>query len=316
MTCSISSTERPSLAYPPPPLGYYDAQTIPEIAHSRSNDSSNADTAPTVKLGPAIPELANPTTLASSHVGVLDPSYTPTVTGLVDQGMCVRALQGIKDACDALLAPEATQQKLLEAASMIAKHTTGLCNACKAARTQVTDPATQEQLGNYAKSVATTTKALVPDIKSLVKSLTDADRDKCATKSKPLIEAVQSLVAYVSSTTFTTLTDDALSPAAAGLGDDSTVTSSEQSVVADNKAITKEEHSIEMAPVISAAPAQQTQEMASVPFDSDAAQREITTSDLALSNLEAMASDALRTAMDTATAMERMIALPMYSALI
>eukprot|EP01137_Pigoraptor_chileana_P018402 Opistho-2@77812 len=178
------------------------AQAIAQInSHSRAGDGDKIGESVT-DASAAVTALTEAAAQAAYLVGVSDPYSTPAVPGLVDQNMFARALQGITDACDALLTPDATQQKILTSATVIAKHTSALCNACKAASTKTTNPVAKQQFVNFAKNVASTTAALVTDIKSLAGSLTDDNRAKCATTTKPLIEAVQSLVTYASSPEF------------------------------------------------------------------------------------------------------------------
>lgn len=60
-----------------------------------------------------------------------DPSSIAGRPGLVDQAQFARAQQAIQQGCAALSSPASPQKQVLEAATVIAKHTSALCNSCR-----------------------------------------------------------------------------------------------------------------------------------------------------------------------------------------
>lgn len=60
-----------------------------------------------------------------------DPSSTAGRPGLVDQAQFARAQQAIQQGCAALASSGSPQKQILEAATIIAKHTSALCNSCR-----------------------------------------------------------------------------------------------------------------------------------------------------------------------------------------
>lgn len=56
-------------------------------------------------------------------------------------------------------------QQVLGAATSVAKHTSALCNACKAASAKTNNPAAKRQFVQSAKDVANSTASLVKNIK-------------------------------------------------------------------------------------------------------------------------------------------------------
>ena len=56
-------------------------------------------------------------------------------------------------------------QQVLGAATSVAKHTSALCNACKAASAKTNNPAAKRQFVQAAKDVANNTANLVKNIK-------------------------------------------------------------------------------------------------------------------------------------------------------
>lgn len=102
---------------------------------------------------------------AAYLVAVADPSSVAGRPGLIDQAQFINSKQEILDACQSLLNPEATQQQVLGAATSVAKHTSALCNACKAASAKTNNPAAKRQFVQAAKDVANNTANLVKNIK-------------------------------------------------------------------------------------------------------------------------------------------------------
>ena len=119
-----------------------------------------------------------------------DPSSVSGKRGLVDQAQFLRAAQAIKQACAILCNPASGQQQILTSATVIAKHTSALCNSCRVASSKTSNPVAKKQFVQSAKDVANATATLVKEIKSLDPKYTDGNRQRCADATKPLLEAV------------------------------------------------------------------------------------------------------------------------------
>ena len=98
-------------------------------------------------------------------MGISDPTSIAGVAGVVDTTAIAQAHQAIKDGCETLLSPNSTQQQLLSAATVVAKHTSALCSACKVASSKTTNAVAKKHFVAAAKDVATRTAKLVHGIK-------------------------------------------------------------------------------------------------------------------------------------------------------
>ena len=114
-------------------------------------------------------------------VGIADPTSSSATPGIVDQSQFARANQAISMACQSLLNPNSSQQQVmgvvkgvavtscdpqvLSAATVIAKHTSVLCNACKLASGKTSNPVAKKHFVQAAKDVANSTANLVKNIK-------------------------------------------------------------------------------------------------------------------------------------------------------
>ena len=92
--------------------------------------------------------------------------------------------------------------QVLAAATVIAKHTSVLCNACKVASSKTSNPVAKKHFVQAAKEVANSTAGLVKNIKALAGDLSEANRQACAETTRPLIEAVEALTTFASSPQF------------------------------------------------------------------------------------------------------------------
>merc|ERR1719410_132937 len=117
-------------------------------------------------------------------------------------GLIEAASQAIKLACQTLTVQNSTQQQILSAATVIAKHTTSLCNACRLASSKTTNPVAKRHFVQSAKDVANATAVLVKEIKKLDSNYCDENRAACAASTRPLIEAVDNLCQFASSPEF------------------------------------------------------------------------------------------------------------------
>lgn len=160
-------------------------------------------------FGVAVKEVANAivglieaASQATYLVGVSDPTSVAGKRGLVDQTQFMRAGQAIKLACSTLTQSNSSQQQILSAATVIAKHTSALCNACRLASSKTNNPAAKRHFVQSAKDVANATAILVKEIKRLDSNYTDENRQSTANSTRPLIEAVDNLCQFASSPEF------------------------------------------------------------------------------------------------------------------
>merc|ERR1719471_226494 len=161
------------------------------------------------EFGVAVKEVANAivglieaASQATYLVGVSDPTSIAGKRGLVDQTQFMRAGQSIKIACSTLTQSNSSQQEILSAATVIAKHTSSLCNACRLASSKTNNPVAKRHFVQSAKDVANATAILVKEIKRLDSNYTDENRAATAASTKPLIEAVDNLCQFASSPEF------------------------------------------------------------------------------------------------------------------
>ncbi|XP_037077227.1 LOW QUALITY PROTEIN: talin-2-like [Pollicipes pollicipes] len=139
---------------------------------------------------------------ASYLIGVSDPTSVAGRPGLVDQSQFGRARDAIQQACQALTDRTSSQQQVLSAATQIAKHTSALCTSCRVASGKSTNPVAKRHFVQAAKDVANATAALVKEIKALDQDYSDANRQRCAQATRPLIEAVDNLCSFANSPEF------------------------------------------------------------------------------------------------------------------
>merc|ERR1719150_1439225 len=154
------------------------------------------------EVASAIVGLIEAASQATYLVGVSDPTSVAGKRGLVDQSNFMRASQAIKLACQTLTVQNSTQQQILSAATVIAKHTSSLCNACRLASSKTTNPVAKRHFVQSAKDVANATAILVKEIKRLDSNYTDENRLSTANSTRPLIEAVDNLCQFASSPEF------------------------------------------------------------------------------------------------------------------
>merc|ERR1719427_2136267 len=160
-------------------------------------------------FGVAVKEVANAivglieaASQATYLVGISDPTSIAGKRGLVDQTQFMRAGQAIKLACSTLTQSNSSQQQILSAATVIAKHTSSLCNACRLASSKTNNPVAKRHFVQSAKDVANATAILVKEIKRLDSNYTDENRLSTANSTRPLIEAVDNLCQFASSPEF------------------------------------------------------------------------------------------------------------------
>ncbi|XP_058680237.1 talin-1 [Ammospiza caudacuta] len=142
---------------------------------------------------------------AAYLVGVSDPNSQAGQQGLVDPTQFARANQAIQMACQNLVDPACTQSQVLSAATIMAKHTSALCNTCRLASSRTANPVAKRQFVQSAKEVANSTANLVKTIKALDGEFNEENRERCRAATAPLIEAVDNLTAFASNPEFATV---------------------------------------------------------------------------------------------------------------
>ncbi|XP_006789386.1 talin-2 isoform X4 [Neolamprologus brichardi] len=142
---------------------------------------------------------------ASYLVGVSDPSSQSGHEGLVDPIQFARAHQAIQMACQNLVDPASSPSQVLSAATIVAKHTSALCNACRLASSKTSNPVARRQFVQSAKEVANTTANLVKTIKALDGDFSEENRNRCRVATAPLLEAVENLTTFANNPDFASI---------------------------------------------------------------------------------------------------------------
>ncbi|XP_050558739.1 talin-1 [Spodoptera frugiperda] len=153
----------------------------------------------------AVQGLVECTAQAAYLVAVSDETSVAGRPGLVDQAQFARAAVAIDQACRALCDSSSNQQQVLSAATVIAKHTSALCNACRVASGRTADAGDKRHFVQAAKDVANSTAALVKEIKALDTDYSEANRSRCAAATGPLQDAVRSLCQFADSPEFASI---------------------------------------------------------------------------------------------------------------
>nr|XP_019934930.1 PREDICTED: talin-2 isoform X6 [Paralichthys olivaceus] len=150
---------------------------------------------------------------ASYLVGVSDPNSQSGHEGLVDPIQFARAHQAIQMACQNLVDPTSSPSQVLSAATIVAKHTSALCNACRLASSKTSNPVARRQFVQSAKEVANTTANLVKTIKvnsptdqnGLDGDFSEENRNRCRVATTPLLEAVENLSTFANNPEFASI---------------------------------------------------------------------------------------------------------------
>ncbi|XP_041983955.1 talin-1 isoform X9 [Aricia agestis] len=144
----------------------------------------------------AVQGLVECTAQAAYLVAVSDETSVAGRPGLVDQAQFARAALAIEQACAVFCDGNADLQQVLGAATVLAKHTSALCNACRVASGRSVEPQSKRHFVEAAKDVANCTAALVKEIKALDANYCEENKKRCAAATGPLAEAVRSLVQF------------------------------------------------------------------------------------------------------------------------
>ncbi|XP_024894512.1 talin-2 [Pteropus alecto] len=195
-------------------LSYFDCiESVMEnskvLGESMAGISQNAKTGDLPAFGEcvgiaskALCGLTEAAAQAAYLVGISDPNSQAGHQGLVDPIQFARANQAIQMACQNLVDPDSSPSQVLSAATIVAKHTSALCNACRIASSKTANPVAKRHFVQSAKEVANSTANLVKTIKALDGDFSEDNRNKCRIATAPLIEAVENLTAFASNPEF------------------------------------------------------------------------------------------------------------------
>ncbi|XP_037006901.2 talin-2 isoform X1 [Artibeus jamaicensis] len=195
-------------------LSYFDCiESVMEnskvLGESMAGISQNAKTGDLPAFGEcvgvaskALCGLTEAAAQAAYLVGISDPNSQAGHQGLVDPIQFARANQAIQMACQNLVDPGSSPSQVLSAATIVAKHTSALCNACRIASSKTANPVAKRHFVQSAKEVANSTANLVKTIKALDGDFSEDNRTKCRIATAPLIEAVENLTAFASNPEF------------------------------------------------------------------------------------------------------------------
>lgn len=195
-------------------LSYFDCiESVMEnskvLGESMAGISQNAKTGDLPAFGEcvgiaskALCGLTEAAAQAAYLVGISDPNSQAGHQGLVDPIQFARANQAIQMACQNLVDPGSSPSQVLSAATIVAKHTSALCNACRIASSKTANPVAKRHFVQSAKEVANSTANLVKTIKALDGDFSEDNRNKCRIATTPLIEAVENLTAFASNPEF------------------------------------------------------------------------------------------------------------------
>ncbi|KMQ93936.1 talin-1-like protein, partial [Lasius niger] len=131
----------------------------------------------------------------SKSLGDAVRGVSSSICGLIEAAAQAAYLAGVSD-------PTSVAEQVLSAATIIAKHTSAVCNACRLASSKTSNPVAKRHFVQSAKDVANSTACLVKEIKALDKNYSDTNREKCTEATKPLLEAVDNLCTFASSPEF------------------------------------------------------------------------------------------------------------------
>ncbi|XP_029399419.1 talin-2 isoform X3 [Mus pahari] len=198
-------------------LSYFDCiESVMEnskvLGESMAGISQNAKTGDLPAFGEcvgiaskALCGLTEAAAQAAYLVGISDPNSQAGHQGLVDPIQFARANQAIQMACQNLVDPGSSPSQVLSAATIVAKHTSALCNACRIASSKTANPVAKRHFVQSAKEVANSTAILVKTIKALDGDFSEDNRNKCRIATTPLIEAVENLTAFASNPEFASI---------------------------------------------------------------------------------------------------------------
>jgi talin len=94
----------------------------------------------------AVSALIENAAQAAYLIGISDPSSVVGKAGIIDHREMADAVQGIQDASRVMTSSApATQQQMLQAATVIAKYSHTLCSSCRTASSRSSNPVAKRQ---------------------------------------------------------------------------------------------------------------------------------------------------------------------------
>uniref|UniRef100_A0A3Q2Y8S6 Talin 2a n=1 Tax=Hippocampus comes TaxID=109280 RepID=A0A3Q2Y8S6_HIPCM len=208
----VNRLKHPSFLNNPLLLSFHSWWSVKVLGESMAGISQNCKTGDVMSFGDcvrlaskALCGLTEAAGQASYLVGVSDPNSHAGHQGLVDPIQFAKANQAIQTACQNLVDPESSASQVLSAATIVAKHTSALCNACRLASSKTTNPVAKRHFVQSAKEVANSTANLVKTIKALDGDFSDENRNRCRVATAPLIEAVENLTIFASNPEFASI---------------------------------------------------------------------------------------------------------------
>ncbi|KNC83010.1 hypothetical protein SARC_04713 [Sphaeroforma arctica JP610] len=182
------------------------------IARAAENTNTCALQADALTMGTEAKAIAMDTVdlIEAAHhaaylVAVSDSASKPAESGCIDASQISASHQQIRESCAKLQSIDSDQQGILEAVTVIAKHTSSLCAACKVASAKTHNPIAKQNFISLARGIASTTGALVKDIKALAAESSDENRAKVGEGIKPLLHSVEQLETLSASPEFATI---------------------------------------------------------------------------------------------------------------
>ncbi|XP_006899690.1 PREDICTED: talin-2-like [Elephantulus edwardii] len=187
-------------------LSYFDCiESVMEnskvLGESMAGISQNAKTGDLPAFGEcvgiaskALCGLTEAAAQAAYLVGISDPNSQAGHQGLVDPIQFARANQAIQMACQNLVDPGSSPSQVLSAATIVAKHTSALCNACRIASSKTANPVAKRHFVQSAKEVANSTANLVKTIKSAIWSQGSQAQEPILVSAKTMLESSSYLI--------------------------------------------------------------------------------------------------------------------------
>eukprot|EP01134_Creolimax_fragrantissima_P001817 CFRG1817T1 len=185
------------------------ARSISKAADDISNSSIAKDCETlginSKSMADDVSDLIEAANQAAYLVAVADSASTPAEIGCIDNSQIATSHKAIRESCETLQAGDSDQKDVLAAVTLIAKHTSSLCAACKVASAKTTNPIAKQNFISLAKGIAITTGALVKDIKVLAAEPSEENRVKVGEGIKPLLHTVEQLESLSASPEFATV---------------------------------------------------------------------------------------------------------------
>jgi len=134
-------------------------------------------------------------------IAAADPTSVAGKPSLVNIDDLQKASDEIEKACDQIKDGKKNLQEVINAAAKIAKYTSEICNAGRNASSITNNKASKHHFVQLAKEVASSTAALVKEIK-LIDQDSTIERTSCAQATIPLMKSITNLIAFSSSPEF------------------------------------------------------------------------------------------------------------------